>query len=302
MTKGENDRLLRAGPMRATLRARDGGRVAALWRAESDGRRTNIVVPMPDGDYEPTQWPKAGIYPLVPWSGRIRDARFAFAGTQIAVEPQPGSPHALHGFAHRIAWRVADLGADRATMELTHDPAVAPSHGWPWAFRATQRLALDPAGLAIEIALTNDSDRPMPAGLGVHPFLVAGPADRVRFRADALWRSDADGCAVACERRAGDAALRDGTLAPAGETIQFAGCDGHAELRRADGVRVVIESTPDFPCLVLHAPPGTPYACIEPVSHVADAFNLHAAGVAGGGMRILGPGETLAGRVRIGLA
>ena len=127
---GNDDPLLRAGAMRATLRARDGGRVAALWREESDGRRTEIVVPMPDGDYEPTQWPKAGIYPLVPWSGRIRDARFAFDGAEIAVEPQPGSPHALHGFAHRLPWRVVGLGADEAELELAHDPAAAPGAGW----------------------------------------------------------------------------------------------------------------------------------------------------------------------------
>lgn len=294
--------LLRAGMMRATLRAADGGRVAALWREEADGRRTDIVVPMADGAHEPTQWPKAGCYPLVPWSGRIRDARFASGHRTIAVEPHPGSPHALHGFGHRIAWRVTALAGDRAELCLDHDPAAAPVHGWPWEFRAVQRLTLDPQGLEIAIAIVNTGDAAMPAGLGVHPFLVAGPADEVRFHAAGLWRTDAEGCALELVPRVGDAARRASGFDPLGETIQYGGFGGHAQLRRADGAVVTVTTAAPFDFLVLHAPAGTPYACIEPVSHAADAFNLAARGVAGSGARSLAPGETLAGRVRIALA
>lgn len=293
--------LLRAGRMRATLRAADGGRVAALWREDEADRRTEIVVPMGDGAYEPTQWPKAGIYPLVPWSGRIRNARFAFGGRTIAVEPHPGSPHAMHGFGHRVPWHVVALSADRAELRLDHDPAAAPVHGWPWAFRATQRLALDPRGLEIAIEIANTGHATMPAGLGVHPFLVADPADQVRFRATGSWTTDAEGCALSLVERHGDAALRVGGFAAAGETIQHSGFDGEAALRRSDGAVVTVTSAPPLDFLVLHAPPGTPYACLEPVSHAADAFNLEARGVAGAGARRLAPGKTLAGRVRIAL-
>lgn len=294
--------VLRAGTMRATLRAADGGRVAALWREEADGRRTEIVVPMAAGGYEPTQWPKAGIYPLVPWSGRIRDARFALGGRSIVVEPHPGSPHALHGFGHRLAWQVTALTQDGAELRLDHDPAAAPVHGWPWRFRATQRLTLDPQGLEIAIEIANDGDAAMPAGLGVHPFLVAGPADQVEFRASTLWRTDAEGCALTPVARAGEAARRCSVFEPGGETIQYGGFGGLAALRRADGVVVTVTSAPPLDFMVLHAPAGTPYACIEPVSHAADAFNLAARGVGGSGARSLAPGETLAGAVRIALA
>ena len=293
--------LLRAGRMHATLRAADGGRVAALWREDEAGQRIDVVVPMGDGAYEPTQWPKAGIYPLVPWSGRIRDARFPFGGRMIAVEPHPGSPHAMHGFGHRVPWRVVALSQDRAELRLDHEPDAAPVHGWPWAFRATQRLRLDPRGLEIAIEIVNSGDRPMPAGLGVHPFLVAGPADHVRFRATGLWTTDAEGCALSLTERPGLAAQRASGFAAAGETIQYGGFGGEATLRRADGLVGTVTSAPPLDFLVLHAPAGTPYACLEPVSHAADAFNLAANGIAGAGARRLAPGEILAGRVRIAL-
>jgi aldose 1-epimerase len=64
---------------------------------------------------------------------------------------------------------------------------------------------------------------------------------------------------------------------------------------------VTVTSAPPLDFLVLHAPAGTPYACLEPVSHAADAFNLAANGIAGAGARRLAPGEILAGRVRIAL-
>jgi hypothetical protein len=51
-------------------------------------------------------------------------------------------------------------------------------------------------------------------------------------------------------------------------------------------------SPPRPPCLV-YTPPGQPFFCVEPVSHVTDAFNLAAAGQPDTGMRTLQPGEGL---------
>jgi aldose 1-epimerase len=79
----------------------------------------------------------------------------------------------------------------------------------------------------------------------------------------------------------------------------FAGFDGRAEIawpERGDGL--VIEAEPLFGHLVVFVPPGKPYVCVEPVSHVNDGFNLMAKGESETGVRVLSPGETLQGRVR----
>mgnify|MGYP001073669391 CR=1 FL=1 len=54
--------------------------------------------------------------------------------------------------------------------------------------------------------------------------------------------------------------------------------------------------------LVFHVPAGGRYLCLEPVSHVADAFNLAASGKAGTGARVLRAGEAISATMRIELA
>lgn len=57
--------------------------------------------------------------------------------------------------------------------------------------------------------------------------------------------------------------------------------------------RVVMTAEAPLDCLVVYTPVGRSFLCVEPVSHVTDAFNLAEAGVKDTGMKILAPGETL---------
>ena len=45
---------------------------------------------------------------------------------------------------------------------------------------------------------------------------------------------------------------------------------------------------------MVYTAPGADFLCVEPVSNVADAFNLAAAGDGRTGMRVLAPGERCA--------
>lgn len=289
---------LAAGPMRATVRAGDGGRVAALWREDPKGRRVDVLVPMAGDAYDPHVWPKAGCYPLVPWSNRIRDAAFSFGGRSVQLPAHPSAaPHVVHGFAHTRPWRVTSAGESTLEMRYDHAPDA-----WPWAFCAVQKLALDGAGLTIAIALTNRSSEPMPCGLGVHPFFKAAHGDRIRFTADIAWAQDDAGCGTVPRALSAAASRHDRDLDAGAVTAYRAGFGGVASIARADGSRVVLQTGAPFDHVVFHVPAGGAYACIEPVTHVADAFNLASSGVEGSGMRVLAPGQTLAGLVRLGLA
>ncbi len=73
-----------------------GGRIAALASVDADGRRTDWLAPMPasclrDG-FDGLAWPKAGCYPLLPFSNRIRGGRFQWAGREVCLAPHPGRP------------------------------------------------------------------------------------------------------------------------------------------------------------------------------------------------------------------
>ncbi len=288
---------LSAGAMRAIVRAGAGGRIAACWREEPKGRVTHLLQPITTSDYDPTNWPKGGCYPLVPWSNRIREGRFSFGGRSVDLGYPAALPHGLHGFAQRLPWHVSAVSDEALTMTLRHDAAA----GWPWSFEATQRVRLDPAGLTLEISVTNAGPEAMPAGLGVHPYFACESGDRLQFTAHVLWERDEALCGIAARTLDADASRHHAAVG-ADDTRYLAGFEGIAALARRDGSRVLVETGAPFDHLVLHVPEGAPYACVEPVSHVADAFNLAAAGVGGTGFRVLEPGEALAGVVRMGLA
>ena len=117
-----------------------------------------------------------------------------------------------------------------------------------------------------------------------------------------MWDQDETGCATALRPLAGPDRIFDRPHVAGGEHFYAAGFGGVASIQRRDGARILIETGAPLDHLVFHVPPGGAYCCLEPVTHVADAFNLAASGVGGTGLRILQPGETLSATVRIGLA
>jgi len=77
--------------------------------------------------------------------------------------------------------------------------------------------------------------------------------------------------------------------------------DGAATWRCSPDQDAVLQADPLFGHLVVHRPDSPRYLCLEPVSHVANGFNLADSGVAGTGTRMLAPGESMGCRVRIAL-
>ena len=80
------------------------------------------------------------------------------------------------------------------------------------------------------------------------------------------------------------------------------GWDGRAGIELPHGVCLRVEADPVFGHLVVHRLDTLAYLCLEPVSHVADSFNLATRGVADTGTRWLAAGESLAGAMRFSLA
>jgi aldose 1-epimerase len=238
----------------------------------------------------------------VPFSTRIRDAAFRFGETRVALAPHPtAAPHALHGFSQMRPWSVTQETGTQIEMRYRHEPQGDPA-GWPWAFEAVQRITLDPSGLTHEIGVESHAASSMPVGLGIHPYFAVSQGDRIKFTCEALWEQDADGCGRQLRPLAGSAGHYDSPHDGEAITTYCAGWDGVASIHRQDGTRILIEAGAPLDQFVFHVPAGGGYLCIEPVSHVADAFNLAAAGHMGTGMRVLSPGEAISAKVRIGLA
>src|SRR5271166_3586693 len=115
-------------------------------------------------------------FPLVPYSNRIAQSRFRFAGTEYRLALNFGDhPHSIHGIGWQRAWHVTNVARDAATLTLTHMPDA----NWPFAFTAEQRVGLTAAALHVTLAITNHHTAPAPAGLGLHPYF---PRDTTTLR------------------------------------------------------------------------------------------------------------------------
>ena len=137
-------------------------------------------------------------------------------------------------------------------------------------------------------------------------YFTHQPEARIGYRAGSLWPPTAE-FLPGTERpsQAGEIYWPARTLPTGGQTGYVGGWDGVASIELPDAAgapaRPRIVADPVFNHLVVHRPDNLAYLCLEPVSHVADAFNLAERGVANTGARLLAPGEKMGGTIRFQL-
>jgi aldose 1-epimerase len=83
------------------------------------------------------------------------------------------------------------------------------------------------------------------------------------------------------------------TLTSEGDTPMPAGLGWHPYFPRTRRTTITADVRSPLDYLVVFTPPGRPFFCAEPVSHVTDAFNLADAGRADTGRQVLEPGATI---------
>ena len=246
---------LQSGAYRATLAPFAGARVGTLtW---SDASRSVDLLQAWDGAaFAEHVWPKAGAFPMLPFANRIPAAGFRFRNKLVQPEPGP-SGIAQHGIAHRRPWRLMNVSAARACMQLE----VHPTSDWPWAWSAELDVSLGSTGMCVVMRVCNAATEPMPLSMGWHPY---HPTD-VHTRSfdlifDAVARHDLDAEAKATLHTSSP--IFD--LTP-GETAAFSGWDGKSSLRVHGKGSIEVACT-GSPHLVLHRPMTGEYLCIEPVT------------------------------------
>ena len=290
---------LRCGGASVRLAPGAGGRVSALRLCAADGNPVDVLHPYPEDFFDPIRWAKGGIYPLIPYSNRIANAHVQVGGQAMALVPHPDAlPHSLHGNAHAHAWHIAQEGPTRATMTLD----CAASAAWPWHYTASMHVQLAETELRITVALRNVDARVMPGGIGLHPYLRHEPSARVGYRAATVWPPTAEFLPGAQRPPQADELYAPPRALPAGGLTHYlGGWDGVVTTdlpsHLPGGARLLMTADAMFGHLVVHRPDNLAYLCLEPVSHVADGFNLDAQGVRNTGARLLPPGDTLAGTV-----
>jgi len=224
--------------------------------------------------------PKGSGALLAPWPNRVRGGRWAHDGAaqQLALT-EPAAGNAIHGLVRHVPWDVVGQETDHVTLSAV--ATVQP--GWPQPVRVAVTYSVDAAGLRVTTTASNLGDRPVPFGLGFHPYLRVGdvPADDLALTLAARTRIPLrDQLPAGPPEPAGivDVALRGQDLDDA-----FAGCvpdaDGLVRHRvvAPDGTGTELWAEPAFAWVQVFTPsdfPGRGRAvAVEPMTCPPDALN-----------------------------
>lgn len=293
-----DDILLELPTMRLTISPSVGASVVALEHKDARGRWAHIIRQMPD---DSTNASDAGSFLMLPWTNRVKDARFRFQGQEYALKANHSDGTAIHGIARERAWSIVDRSPITARLTLRHEPDGT----CPFAFGGVARYEIAPDRVEMDLSVTNLGTEPMPAGCGHHPYFhrhLSSDADDLRVKMGVSGRYESTGCIPSGRVIDDDACalLRSGKpIGNPGLDDVFAGFDGRVVMDwPQSGVRLTMSCGPELGHMVVYTPrnaDGSPneFICIEPVSMVNDGFNLLEQGLEHTGARVLRPGETL---------
>ena len=153
----------------ATVNSDAGGRIASIEHND-----TELLVTSARGTYD---W---GLYPMVPYAGRVRDATFVFNGVTHTL-PVVTNGHALHGTVLHHSWTIDD--ATKNSVTLSTDLGSV----WPFSGSCTHTISLLPD--RVRCVLSVHAMDSMPVQLGWHPWFCTPRSTVTDFNA-MLQRGD----------------------------------------------------------------------------------------------------------------
>lgn len=268
------------------------GGIVRRWLIDRDGREHDLLW-CPDGSVATVETPnRFGLWPLVPFANRafgglVDDG----TGTRFRLpinDPERGGT--IHGFGWQSAWKVDCRAADSVT--LLHRRQDGPD---PYRYAARQTVTVGERTLDIELAVVNEADRPLPFGLGLHPWFPCRPDTRLVMAAGAAltlrpgYRATGHGPVPAAgDFSVGQRVRRDEEL-----VYSYVGWNGHARIETPSaGLAITLRASPELNAPLLWAPPDAPFFCLEPQTHAIGAPSEPAARASTPLKRLL-PGEAL---------
>ena len=240
-------------------------------------------------------------FAMLPWCNRISRGGFLHGGRWLPMAPnRHGEPYPIHGDGWLQGWSLESPGPGTAELRLDSRR----HEGNPYEYDALQRFELIENGLIQTVTVTHRGGRPLPYGLGLHPWFPRTPHARVQANVTGVWLTGDDpipnrystDLPVDGDLNAGagmDGPMLDNT---------YVGWDGRASIQWPER-DLTLEVVQDSWCsrsgaieaqfCLMYRPPAAATFCFEPMTQAADAFRL--AGCPG--LVELGEGETLILRV-----
>jgi aldose 1-epimerase len=254
----------------------------------------------------------SGIPLLFPFPGRIPGEVLRWEGREYKLQAGDGRGNAIHGFVLDRPWRVVAATANRVVGQFhaaREDAALREC--WPADFCLTVSYELIGNSLRSELTVENPDKRPLPFGLGTHPYFrlpLGGPsADRCIVKVPVSERWELADLLPTGRRLPVDDPEAHRTGMEFGEMKFddiFCGLvyekDRCATTIEDPGskLRLVQEFDHGFRECVVYTPPHREAVCIEPYTCLSGAHDLQAKGL-DAGIRSLAPGDSFSATVEI---
>lgn len=248
----------------------------------------DVLRPAPSATTMPQQ---QSLFLMVPYCSYIKGGRFNYFGInrQVPVNlPKRANP--IHGDGWIAKWLPEKQTANAVTLSYTHKK----ESGFPFDYTAKVTYTLDNEALKITLALTNQSELPMPCGMGIHPYFVNPKSAKLYFSSSHIWYHKSDPIFDRPYPTPSQWDFSKGLGITEDFDTAFGGWDGSASIAYPEqNLKIDIQAEDIFHHITLYHPQKADFFCLEPVSNTPDAFNLAAYGVIGTGIQSVGAEQTL---------
>ena len=207
----------------------------------------------------------SGCFPLVPFSNRIEKGQFEFSGYKVSLpQNHTEQAHVIHGVGWTSSWDVRVQERGHCELVLIHKAG-----DWPWSFEVTYQIFIAGSILKQSLSIQNIGDKPMPAGLGFHPYFPDRKSADVMFNSSGYWQAGEDMLPInwLATKDMSDFSSKKNLIGVSFDNC-FTGWDGHAEISWRDKAhKLKIWGSKFFDHAVLYTPLHQSFFCFEPVSH-----------------------------------
>ena len=238
------------------------------------------------------------LFPMLPYASFIQDSRFPYFGiTRLVSKNCVFSKFPMHGDVWRSALQIDSHNQTDTVLSYKHYK----KEGFPFSYTAKIEYKLRDNCLQINLTLQNDSALPMPYGMGIHPFFKKETDTLLIFDAPKIWYRGDDPILGHPYTVPNHLNFKNGLPVPGnGTDISFGSWNSQATIvYPGQNVAIEIQADRNFRHLILYAPKGKDFFCLEPVTNTPDAFNLASLGIVGTGIQSLGPHQTAVGTIEL---
>ena len=282
------------------------------FRVERNRRSLDILWSDPAFANGSARASSSGIPILFPFPGRIPQGVLNWEGKEYRLPAGDGRGNAIHGFVLDRPWRVTQRNDHQVVGEFhaSRDDAKI-LELWPADFRIRVTYSLRRDTLSCAIEVENPDSKPLPFGLGTHPYFRVSLGGKRRDECQVIvpvaeeWELKellptgrrmalANAKTLQQGMRFGEMQF-DHVLTG---LIQQDGWYRSAVVDSDANVRVEQNFDRAFRECVLYTPGHRGAVCIEPYTCVPGPFGLQERGI-DAGLRVLQPGEKFTAQVEI---